>query len=315
MTVLALSASHDSRADAVQCNFSFPTNWINSGTGDWFVQSNWDDGVPDCPFPTTIPNGGTARIAPISGTPPPNARAYELYISYNAGLSGNLSVEAGNLETCNSMHVGYEGTGKLSIINGGIVSSYGADIAARTGSNGTAAVEGTNSQWTVTGGPAVLYVGGAGSAGGIALLTVSNGGTVNAASAVVYGSGTLTGNGTVTTTSGTTLYGTLEPSGGRLTIGGNLTFSGGSSLMECNVVPASADNVYVSGGAASLTGKLKVTMTGTFTPGTTYTLLHADNGRTNTFLFVSIKYPTNQCFTPVITYDANNVYLYLQPCT
>ena len=53
-------------------------------------------------------------------------------------------------------------------------------------------------------------------------------------------------------------------------------------------------------------------MTGTFTPGTTYTLLHADGGLTNTFSSVSIRYPTNQCFTPVVTYDANNVYLYLQ---
>jgi hypothetical protein len=134
----------------------------------------------------------------------------------------------------------------------------------------------------------------------------------------VWKSGTVTGNGTVSTTNGpTTIEGTLEPSSGTLTIGGNLTFitSGSNSpLMLSNVVPASADNVYVSGGAASLTGRLKVRMTGTFTAGMTYTLLHCDGALTGSFSSVSINYPTNQCFTPVITYDyvGNNVYLYLQ---
>jgi hypothetical protein len=86
--------------------------------------------------------------------------------------------------------------------------------------------------------------------------------------------------------------------------------------MECNVVPASADNVNVSG-VASLAGKISVTMTGTtFTAGTTYTLLHSDGGLGNTqFQFVSIKTGTGDCFTPLITYDANNVKLYLSPCS
>jgi hypothetical protein len=145
------------------------------------------------------------------------------------------------------------------------------------------------------------------------LIDVTNSASVTATSVHVYASGTLTGNSTVTTTSGTTVEGTLEPSSGRLTVGGDLTFFGIAPVMQSNVVPASADNVYVSGGAAALTGRLKVRMTGTFTPGTTYTLLHADGGLGNTqFSSVSINYPTNQCFTPVVTYDVNNVYLYLQ---
>jgi len=152
-------------------------------------------------------------------------------------------------------------------------------------------------------------------AGGTALLTITDGGSVTAASVHLYPSGTLTGNSTVTTTGGTTVEGTLEPSSGRLTIGGSLSFSGTSSLMQCNVVPGGADNVSVAG-TASLTGKLKVTMTGSFTPGTTYTLLHSQGPLSNQFSSYSINYPTNQCFTPVITYDyvANNVNLYLQPC-
>jgi hypothetical protein len=131
----------------------------------------------------------------------------------------------------------------------------------------------------------------------------------------VYTSGTLTGNGTVTTTNGTTtVEGTLAPRG-QLTINSDLSFFG-TPTMECNVVPASADNVNVSG-TASLTGRLSVAMTGTFTAGTTYTLLHAAGTVTGTFPIVSIKYPTGggQCFTALITCDAHNVYLYLEPCS
>jgi hypothetical protein len=96
---------------------------------------------------------------------------------------------------------------------------------------------------------------------------------------------------------------------------GNLSF-GALATMQCNVVPASADNVDVSA-VASLNGRLSVTMTGTFTPGTQFTLLHAGGGiaPNTTFSSISINYPTGQCFTPVIIYGANNVYLYLQPGT
>ncbi len=104
----------------------------------------------------------------------------------------------------------------------------------------------------------------------------------------------------------------LQPSGGQLTIAGGLTFSTTAAAMQCNVVPAGADNVSVSG-TATLNGRLSVTMTGTFTPGTTYTLLHADNTVSGTFSSVSITYPPVPTYTPVITYDANNVHLYLRP--
>lgn len=61
--------------------------------------------------------------------------------------------------------------------------------------------------------------------------------------------------------------------------------------------------------------RVSVTMTGTFTPGTTFTLLRADAGRVNnsTFLFESIIYPPNQCYVPQIQYDMYSVYLYLSP--
>jgi T5SS/PEP-CTERM-associated repeat protein len=218
---------------------------------------------------------------------------------------------AGSLRISFDAAVGGYGNGILSITNGGTVTVALATLAAVADSKGAVTVAGTNSKWTLDG---ELDVG----TGGTGLLTVNNGGTVTAASVHVYPSGTLTGNSTVTTTSGaTTIEGTIEPSSGRLTIagGGDLTFSGTTALMASNVVPSGADNVYVSNGAASRTGKLKVRITGTFTPDMTYTLLHAYNTLNNTrFQSYSINYPTCQCFTPVILkYTANNVNLYLEP--
>jgi T5SS/PEP-CTERM-associated repeat protein len=223
-----------------------------------------------------------------------------------------LAVDHEALAVSFATAVGGYGNGVLTIKNGGTVTCALAEIATVAGGNGATTVDGTSSKWILGGGLNV----GATSGSGTGLLTVTNGGKVTAASVHVYSFGTVTGNATVTTTGGTTIEGTIEPSGGRLTIAGGLTFFGTAALMVSNVVPASADNVYVSGGGASLTGKLKVTMTGTFTPGTTYTLLHADNGLNGTtFSSVSISYPTGQCFTPVVSYDANNIYLYLQPCS
>jgi T5SS/PEP-CTERM-associated repeat protein len=314
ITALALTASPDSRADA-ECNCL--TIWTHTGAGDWFNSSNWSTQVPTCtggicpplngPVEAQINNGGTAQIT-TSG-----ASACEVFLGKSAGDKGNLSVNHGTLQQCNEMWVGYEGKGTLSITNGGVVTSFlGASIASRQNSSGTVTVDGTNSQWTVTAN-GLLYVGGTiNGAGGTGLLTVTNGGTVTSSGIVqVYKSGTLTGNGTVSATNGTTIEGTLKPSGGRLTVSGNLSFAGTAPVMQCNVVPSSADNVDISG-TASLGGRLSVTMTGTFTPGTTYTLLHAAAGRGNTFFSsVSITFPPGQGFTPQIIYDTNNVKLNL----
>jgi hypothetical protein len=85
------------------------------------------------------------------------------------------------------------------------------------------------------------------------------------------------------------------------------------------MTPQAWDNVQVTqttgGGLATLGGRLTVIMTGTFTPGTSFTLLHADAGRTNTFASYSIIPPHGgPCFTAVPSYDTYNVYLNLQTC-
>lgn len=280
------------------------TTWNYTGSGSWFVAGNWSNGVPNSSKDAFINNGGTANIN-SSG-----AAACNLILGYNAIQSGTVSINGGSLAVTNEVEVGAFGRGTLIVTNGGTVSSGLLTIAALHGASdsvGTVTVDGG----TFTINTRADVGGDNGTPGGVALMPVKNGGTVSASNLRVYGSGTLTGNSTISTTNGTTIEGTIPPSG-RLTVGGNLTFSGSAVTMQSKVVPASADNVRVSG-TATLGGRLSATMSGTFTPGTTYTLLHADGGRFGIFGSQSINYPTGQCFTPVITYDANNVYLYLQP--
>ncbi len=260
-------------------------------------------------------NGGTAQISGLTQT----AYACALTLGVNTLDSGKLSVDHGTLDVCGEIFVGSHGTGGVSITNGGLVSTdVGAEIASFAGSNGAVTVDGTNpdgrkSTWTVIGGG--MYVGGTNtSAGGTGLLTVTNGAQVTAASVYVYKSGTLTGNTTVSTTNGVTVEGTIEPNW-TLTISSDLTFATQIATMQCNVTPANLNSVDAEvTGTATLNGRLLVTMTGTFTCGTTYTLLHATEIRPNTtFSSVSINFPTGQNFTPQIIYDytGNHVYLYL----
>jgi hypothetical protein len=204
------------------------------------------------------------------------------------------------------------GKGTLTITNGGRVTATLAEIATAQGSNGTVSVSGGT--FTIREGGA-LDVGGLGAPGGIGLLSITNGRTVSAGSIYVYKSGTLTGNGTFNVTNGgTTLEGTLAPSGGTLSLGSDMTLSL-SAATECNVTPqdvGTTPQINVSG-TASLNGRLSVTMTGTFTCGTTrYTLLHSQGTLSGTFVNgVSIKYPTDQGFVPHITYDYDNGHIYL----
>lgn len=318
------------------------TTW--TGISDsWFSCGKWDNGCPNASTEALINNGGKAAISTTGAT------AYALVLGENAGDSGQVDVNGGSLvllppavipegvyPITGSIYVGNHDRGTLNITNGGTVSSWIGYIAALSGefltSNGTVTISGAGSTWTISAnGRAALFIGGnginpidGGDQGGTALLTVMDGGAVivnNFASdtaAVRVGlSGTLTGNGTITTVGSrrTAVEGTLAPTG-TLTIDSNL-FLGTSATMLCNVTPNANDIVNVSS-MADLQGRLSVTMIGTtFTPGATYTLLQSGGLGPLHFTFdsVSIKYgPNIQCFTPIIRYDANNVYLYLQPC-
>ncbi len=258
-----------------------------------------------------INNGGTAQII----IDVPQAVALSLTRGLNANQSGTVEVSAphGGLSVGQSIFVGYRGKGNLAITDGDSVMSATASIASFTNallppSHGSATLNG-GGLWTVTG---RFDLGGYNNTpGGAALLSVTNGSTVSAGSVRVYNSGTLTGDGTISTTSGITVDGTISRTVGTLTIGGGLSLTS-TATTQCSVTPQDLNTIDVSvSGAATLTGRLSVTMTGTFTPCTQFTLLHA-GVRSGTFGSQSISFPQGQGFIPVITYDANNVYLYLE---
>ena len=315
------------------------TYWTGTSS-DWFSSANWNNGVPTSSLDAYINNSGKAGINN------PNAIAQSLTLGLNAGDSGTVLVSGpyGSLsipQNCpnnipGAIYVGYRDTGTLNITGGGTVSCGEGYIAAVADqlitSNGTVTVSGTGSTWTISSscGVAWLFIGGHFEdnnpvPGGTALLTVNDGGTVIVSNPAVtapvrvFASGTLTGNGTIVTTGSvqpeTTVAGTLAPSW-TLSIYGNLFLFGGATTL-CNVTPQNSGSVDVSvSGTATLDGRLSVIMTGTFTPGTQFTLLHADSGldpNHNRFASVSITYPPVPTYTPVITYDAHNVYLYLRP--
>jgi len=278
--------------------FAADTTWKYDITDDWFISTNWDSGVPGPSSDAFINNGGTAYISPDA----PMAEALSLTLGLNAGDSGTVEVlpEHGDLTVGDAIFVGKGGKGNLTQTFGTIISAT-ASIASQTGSSGSATVDGTTTAWRVSG---EADVGGTTTAaGGTGLLTVTNSGTVSAASVHVWNSGTLTGTGTVSVNSGSgtvAVDGTVAPSG-TLTITGNLSFGEGAN-MSCNVSSTTVDNAQLSG-AAALDGKLSVILNGFFTGD--FTLLHAGGGL-GTTTFRSYSFTYTGCLSPSIVYDRTN---------
>ena len=300
LMVLAVCAS-SAWAD---CN-----TWTGGGhNSDWFTAANWSAGLPTLATDVCI-NGGAKVVINQSG-----AFAKSLTLGDNFGDSGAVTVDGtgtngGTLTTAaggsdqglapiqGAIYVGNRGKGTLNIIHGGtVVSGYGY-IAALAGqlavSNGTVSVDGASSSWTVSSSSnEALSVGGIGGTnGGTGLLSITNGGlvTVNHNNGVPYAarvltSGTLTGNSTIALTgpnyyaASLVINGTIAPTR-ELTIDGPLFFTPGGSAV-CDVMSSDDPNQehFNVEEQAALSGRLTVTMTGTFTPGTQFLLLHSDEG-------------------------------------
>ncbi|MDQ6656347.1 MAG: hypothetical protein M3Y80_11100 [Verrucomicrobiota bacterium] len=333
MALLLAASALSARADN--------TIWTGNGDGqNWFDGNNWNSGIPNYSVNAFINNGRKA------GVNTPGAVAQSLTLGAYLGNSGAVSVDGstgGTLSTSQcagdgsriggAIYVGQGGSGTLSITNGGKVFSelgYIASVAnplEQRASNGMVTVDGAGSTWTIgtCNDDYRLFVGASedSHSGGTAVLNITNGGAVvvNDQTIVVIPvtvglSGTLTGNGTLTMNGLTfysrqaVIYGTLAPSG-MFTINGNLGLASSATTLS-NVTPQGADKVEVSGRAA-LAGRLQIIMTGTFTPGTQFSLVHSGGPRSNFFDSTSIKYEPDPSYQPTIIYDANNVYLYLAP--
>jgi fibronectin-binding autotransporter adhesin len=125
---------------------------------------------------------------------------------------------------------------------------------------------------------------------------------------------TLTGNGTVGSTT-IASGGTLTPGNGSgpgtLSVSGNLSLASGATYVDA--VTPTATNLTSVSGAASVNGNFTASFaSGTYTVGQRYTVLTASSGVSGTFATVSSSgSPTY--VKPRLSYDANNVYLNLDP--
>jgi T5SS/PEP-CTERM-associated repeat protein len=172
------------------------------------------------------------------------------------------------------LHVGFYGNGSINITNGGTVRSVSGYLGSKSGSSGTATVDGAGSLWTNSGD---LYVGYAGSG----KLTVINGGALSSSYVYVGGSGSgalnVAAGGSIGSSyvylgynSGSSGTATVDGTGStwtssQLSVGssgnGTLNITGGGSV-------SIASNSYISsiGGNSGSSGT--VTVDG---PGSTWT--------------------------------------------
>jgi outer membrane autotransporter protein len=145
--------------------------------------------------------------------------------------------------------------------------------------------------------------------------------TVNGATLIVNGSIassplTVDGGGLVGGTGflgATTIgAGTLSPGNsiGTVTVQGNLVMSAASTYLV-EIAPTSADRTDVTG-AAQLAGALRlVAAPGTYTPGTTYTILTATGGIAGTFDSVTSNLTSSAFMAPTVSYNADHVFFTL----
>jgi uncharacterized protein with beta-barrel porin domain len=129
-------------------------------------------------------------------------------------------------------------------------------------------------------------------------------------STVAVNGGVLAGSGSVGATT-VASGGVVSPGGAAgnvLTVNGALSFASGSTL-AITASPTAATSLAVTGPATIGGGAVTVTAgSGTYNPSTTYVLLTSSGGVTGQFAGVT----SNLAFlSPLLTYDANDVYLSL----
>jgi hypothetical protein len=300
------------------------THWTDLGSPnhDWFLFSNWDNGVPDSSTDAYINRKQALINTPNGGL---GATARTLYLGFSQGDSGSVQVDGylnylGIFPDCTNnvpgdIYVGYRGSGTLAITNQGTVLTTHGYIAAlqnptRPNSYGTVKIQ--NSIWHLKpecGNSAGVYIGctapctPTNGQGGTGLLDVGSnslveveGNNVDAPGVNVGLSGTLSGSGLVYLLFGSTqlsdtvnVYGTLAPTGTlTMQVQGQLALQPQAST-NFHVTTQTNDFVNVLqvnsvGGSVALGGRVSVTMTGsTFTPGMRFHLLHADGGRGTTY--------------------------------
>lgn len=204
----------------------------------------------------------------------------------------------------------FTSTGGAALLNQGALVNNGSLVSSLVNSgsftnNGT--LTGTLTNYGTLSGSGAL-TGNLTNAGNLAVNGTITGNVTNA--------GRLSGNGTITGAVAVANGGTVAPGNsiGTLNVVGTFTQSAGSSY-QVEVNPqGQADRVNVSGapGTTTIAGGTSVYVipeAGAYAPRTTYTILSATGGVSGTYSTATSSAPFLQ---PVLSYDAQNIYLTLQ---
>jgi len=252
-------------------------------------------------------------------------------LGYTIDGEGTVTVHgAGSSWNTTDLMVGREGTGMLTIANGGSVSNSGgagfAVVGHLSGGKGTVAVDGAGSSWTVAAG----YIGVG--AGGTGKLDITNAALVQADQLIVGSAGTVTLNGGRLVVFGvendaggtfnflggrlnaTSFMGTLVNQGGELgpglspgilTVTGGYTQSAGTLLIEIGGTNAGTEYDRLNCmGALMLGGTLEVELIGGFVPSVGELFDVLDWG-TRSGTFAAVLLPP---LPPDRTWDTSDLY-------
>ncbi|WP_332119523.1 autotransporter domain-containing protein [Azorhizobium caulinodans] len=226
-------------------------------------------------------------------------------------LTGNSTYTGGTLISEGTLQIGNGGA------TGSIIGNVINNATLVFNRSGTYDFPGTitgSGAVIITGGSTVNFTSANGYNGAISVSDSSFVLTPNAVSSSSYTvgtGGTISGTGTIgglTVASGGTAAPGYSP--GTLTVAGNVTFLPGS-VYSVDVTPSGAHDLITASGTASiLGGTVAVNATaGGYSPVTTLTILQASGGVSGTFASVT----SNLAFlTPLLGYDANDVYLTLR---
>ncbi len=258
-----------------------------AGEGTAHVAGSWDVGAW-----LNVGDAGTGTMNIEPGGHVDTVGAVEIGKAVDSTGTVNVTGSNAALNVGFTLRVGDEGTGTLQVTGGGeVAGSTDAELARFSDGDASVLVTGNNSELKVDG---AIGVGGGvdGAAGdfaapgGTAVLTIKDGGHVEAGDLVtIWDEGTLEGNGTLQAAQ-LINEGTISPGNSTGTLNVSGAFSQSSSgQLEIGVGEDGHDVLAIAGHAA-LSGALSVELIddATFEPGQTLDILTADSisGQFNT---------------------------------
>lgn len=212
-----------------------------TGTGSLTVNNSAD---------LTVTNGNAVIGGDLSGVPSSSANGSVLLDG-----AGTTFTVTGTVPTSGQLVVGGSGTGAFTVQNSAVVGTVDSYIGFGAGSNGTAIVTGTGSQWNNSGSS---YVGNLGTG----VFNVLNGADVTVASHTFVGANS-TGNGTINISGA----GSTWTTGVVTVLGGSIlsTAGGTGTINVSNGGNYTAHNLMVLGYRTGGTGNFNVSSGGTVT--------------------------------------------------